>query len=68
MNRTRNHRTNRGMSHEAYAGFLKLWLTPANRIPSPTPEIDAYLRYASNREPLSVTSRRALSQPEHRAA
>ena len=26
------------MDADAYAGFLKLWLTPANRVPAMTPE------------------------------
>jgi len=40
------------MNHDAYAGFLKLWLTPFSRIPEPSPEIDAYIRYVDEREPL----------------
>lgn len=40
------------MSADAYAGFLKLWLTPANRTPAPSPEVDAYLEYVNERDPL----------------
>lgn len=56
------------MSADAYAGFLKLWLTPASKEPKMTPEIDAYLREASAREPLSDTVREVLGQPTRRAA
>jgi hypothetical protein len=51
------------MSADAYAGFLKLWLTPAHKAPEITPEVEAYLREASAREPLSENVRRALGQP-----
>jgi hypothetical protein len=40
------------MNADAYAGFLKLWLTPANRTAAPSPEVDAYLEYANERDPL----------------
>jgi hypothetical protein len=40
------------MDADAYAGFLKLWLTPSNRTPAPSPEVDAYLEYVNEREPL----------------
>jgi hypothetical protein len=56
------------MGAEEYAGFLRLWLTPASRIPAASAEVDAYLRYANEREPLSETSRRALGQPTTQAA
>ena len=56
------------MDADAYAGFLKLWLTPANRVPAMTPEVEAYLRHANEREPLNETSRDALCQPARRAA
>lgn len=51
------------MSADAYAGFLKLWLTPAHKEPAMTPEVEAYLRHASQREPLSGEVRAALGQP-----
>ena len=51
------------MSADAYAGFLKLWLTPAHKEPKMTPEVEAYLRHASKREPLSDETRAALGQP-----
>lgn len=56
------------MSADAYAGFLKLWLTPAHKEPKMTPEVEAYLREASQREPLSDDVRQALRQPVRRAA
>lgn len=56
------------MSADAYAGFLKLWLTPASRAPKVTPEVAAYLRHVGEREPLSAAARRALGQPTDRAA
>jgi len=40
------------MNPDAYAGFLKLWLSPFSRIPKPSPEIDAYIQYVDEREPL----------------
>lgn len=64
---TRAPRTDR-MSHDAYAGFLKLWLTPGHRPVDRTPEIDAYLRHANERAPLSDAARRAAGLPTGRAA
>lgn len=56
------------MDADAYAGFLKLWLTPAHKLPSLDEEIRAYLRHVSEREPLNEESRRALGQPTRKAA
>jgi hypothetical protein len=56
------------MSAEAYAGFLKLWLTPTHKLPSLDEEIRAYLRHASERDPLSRNVREVLGQPTRRAA
>ncbi len=42
------------MSADAYAGFLKLLMTPAATLPERSPEIDAYLRYVSERAPLET--------------
>ena len=56
------------MSADAYAGFLKLWLTPSHKAPKMTPEVEAYLREASAREPLPETVREVLGQPVRRAA
>lgn len=56
------------MSADAYAGFLKLWLTPAHKEPKMTPEVEAYLRHASRREPLSEDVRTVLAQPTRKAA
>jgi hypothetical protein len=64
-NRTRS---STPMSADAYAGFLKLWLTPSSRMPKPSAEVDAYLRHVSAREPLSEECRRALGQPTEQAA
>ncbi len=57
----KKHRT--PMSPDAYAGFLKLWLTPAHKEPEMTPEVEAYLRHASKCEPLSGETRAVLGQP-----
>jgi hypothetical protein len=46
MNRTLNHNRSK-MSNDAFAGFLKLWLTPASQIPARSAETDAYLQYLS---------------------
>lgn len=54
------------MSADAYAGFLKLWLTPAHRDVAITPEVDAYLRHASAREPLVADAE--FGQPLRKAA
>lgn len=48
------------MSPDAYAGFLALLLTPAHREPKPSPELDAYLRYLSDRDPLPDHIKRML--------
>ena len=56
------------MNADAYAGFLKLWLTPASRTPLLTDEVEAFLRHASEREPLSPAARRAIGQTTDRAA
>ena len=56
------------MSPDAYAGFLKLLLTPASRVPRPSAELDAYLAYLSAREPLSDTARMIIGQPTVDAA
>lgn len=56
------------MSSEAYAGFLKLLLTPVSRVPLPSPELDAYLQYLAGVEPLSETARMVIGQPTVEAA
>ncbi|MBW3571652.1 MAG: hypothetical protein KY467_11140 [Gemmatimonadetes bacterium] len=56
------------MTADAYAGFLKLWLTPTHTLPPLDDEIRAYLRHVSDREPLGEASRRAIGQPTRRAA
>lgn len=56
------------MSADAYAGFLKLWLTPAHKVPQMTPEVEAYLRHANEQVPLNDESRRVLEQTTRKAA
>lgn len=56
------------MSDDAFAGFLKLWLTPTDKLTSINAEVDAYLRHVSDREPLSAATRRTLGQPTRKAA
>ncbi|HST58215.1 MAG TPA: hypothetical protein VLK84_06005 [Longimicrobium sp.] len=56
------------MSADAYAGFLKLWLTPAHKVPPITPEVEAYLRHANQQQPLNDESRRVLDQTLRKAA
>ena len=56
------------MSADAYAGFLKLWLTPAREVPAITPEVEAYLRHANQQAPLNDESRAVLEQTTRKAA
>ncbi|HVH14018.1 MAG TPA: hypothetical protein VM759_13240 [Longimicrobium sp.] len=56
------------MSADAYAGFLKLWLTPTHKLPPITPEVEAYLRHANRQEPLTDEVREVLGHPTRRAA
>lgn len=56
------------MSADAYAGFLKLWLTPAHKAPQMTPEVEAYLRHANEQAPLNEESRRVLELTTRKAA
>ena len=56
------------MSADAFAGFLKLWLAPAGKEPTRSPEVEAYLRHANQRDPLSRETRRVLGQTTERAA
>jgi hypothetical protein len=56
------------MSHDAYAGFLKLLLTPAGKPVAGSPEIDAFIEYLNEREPLPDSARRALNLPTENAA
>ena len=58
----------RTLSPDAYAGFLKLWLTPSYRLPEITPEIEAYLHHTNEREPLSPALQLAIGQLPKRAA
>jgi hypothetical protein len=56
------------MSADAYAGFLKLLLTPVTQVPRRSPELDAYLRYLNEREPLSDATREAIGLSSKHAA
>ena len=56
------------MSADEYAGFLKLWLTPASRLSPLSEEVQAYLAYVARREPLSDAARRAAGLPTGQAA
>lgn len=56
------------MSPDAYAGFLKLLLTPTHTVPRPSADIDAYLAYVADRDPLPESVRRILGQPTVEAA
>jgi hypothetical protein len=56
------------MSPEAYAGFLKLLLTPASQVPRPSAELDAYLGYLADREPLPESVQRFIGRPTVEAA
>ena len=42
------------MSPDAYAGFLKLWLTSPRAADPNSADVDAYLSHANKREPLPV--------------
>lgn len=39
------------MTNAAFAGFLRLLLTPLNEAPKPSPELGAYLRYLNRVQP-----------------
>ena len=54
-------------SDDAYAGFLKLLITPAGTLPERSPEIDAYLRHVSEHAPLE-TILPSVGEPSDRAA
>ena len=50
------------MTNDAYAGFLRLLLTPLSVVPQPSAELDAYLSYLNAAAPLHTPrgrSRRA---------
>ena len=51
------------MNADAYAGFLKLLLTPTSKEFEVTADVAAYLRYANTREPLPVMVRPSLQAP-----
>lgn len=56
------------MNADAYAGFLKLLLTPTSKIPPMSAELDAYLRYANEREPVPITASRSIGSRSKQAA
>jgi hypothetical protein len=61
-------RTRAPMSADAYAGFLRLWLTPADRQPRPNAELNAYMRYLNAHAPLPERVRRLLGTVSDHAA
>ena len=67
MKRTRASKT-RPMTPDAYAGFIQLLLTPAARVPRQTTDLDAYLRYLGEQEPLSDVTLQMLGVPTVEAA
>lgn len=67
MKRTRASQT-RPMSPDAFAGFIQLLLTPGARVPRPTADLDAYLSYLSEQEPLSELTLQMIGIPTVEAA
>jgi hypothetical protein len=39
------------MTNAAFAGFLRLLLTPLHETPKPSPELGAYLKYLNRLQP-----------------
>jgi hypothetical protein len=68
MMRKHINKSGKSMSPDAYAGLLRLLLTPGGRLPKPSADVDAYIEHANRAEPLSAVSRRALGQRLDRAA
>lgn len=56
------------MSNDAYAGFLRLLLTPAGKEPLGASDVDAYIEYLNAREPLSRETRRIIGRSNEQAA
>lgn len=56
------------MSPDAYAGFLRLLLTPADQVPASSPELEAYLSYRSRMDPLPDNVQHILGHPVVEAA
>jgi hypothetical protein len=56
------------MDAEAFAGFLRLWITPPGRDVRPSPEVEAYLRYVAEHSPLTPAGLRTLGSHTDRAA
>lgn len=44
------------MSPDAYAGFIRLLLTPLSQAPRPSREVDAYLRFLREAERFEATT------------
>jgi hypothetical protein len=65
---TRNGSSRAPMNHDAYAGFLKLLLTPTGTLPDGNSDVDAYIRHANRVDPLSPATRRVIGHPTGRAA
>ena len=57
------------MSNNAFAGFLRLLLTPLNEAPEPSTELQAYLEYLSRVSPATDPRRpRSAGTPSGSAA
>jgi hypothetical protein len=56
------------MNADAYAGFLKLLITPPSKLPRPSREIDAYVQHLNEHDPLSEITLRELGLHSDRAA
>ena len=52
------------MSNAAFAGFLRLLLTPLNETPPQSRELRAYLEYLNEVAPGLARSRRSATAPE----
>jgi hypothetical protein len=68
MKSLRRKSTKGGMSSDAYAGFLRLWLKPAHASVQRSADIDAYIAHANDREPLSRETRRMIGLATDQAA
>ena len=55
------------MNSDAYAGFLRLLLTPASEVPELTSYLRAYLRYLNEREPVTALKPQPTVTPKQAA-
>lgn len=68
MNKIRRSTAATPMNADEFAGFLRLWLSPASSLPDPSNDLDAYIEYAREREPLSEETQEALGLMKDLAA